>query len=348
MKRFFRYLLFFLLNLGVCLGFGEFLLRVDGPLFIRRRVSIDAFNREFLKPGNREAGTALKPLTIGDIYGHKVKTNSLGFRGPEPKKPKKEEIRILVVGRSLAFGWGVDEQNAWPNVLERMLKKASKESIRVLNFSIPAWTIADVFVATFKYSQIFKPHILILPIHTDDLVFYDEMLVYLDELKKLQTGKDKSKKGFFDFFEDLLNKFTQSSFGENLCLKQIIINLWYKVLIARNLKRREYKQTIKQISEGIFFLYKVIDVLNNFCKKNDIYFIIFDMGGHKEIAEFCKLKGIVYRRGKIEWEKLKVKATLGFGDPHPNKYGHKLIAQKVFEAVFKIIKRLNKLKGGKK
>lgn len=59
--------------------------------------------------------------------------NSLGLREREIKKEKGDRFRILCVGDSWTFGWGVDAANSWPRKLEDDLHKAGKTNVEVIN-----------------------------------------------------------------------------------------------------------------------------------------------------------------------------------------------------------------------
>lgn len=51
-----------------------------------------------------------------------IRTNRLGLRGPEPMEPKPADLfRILVLGDSVAFGWGVREEDTFPSQLADLL-----------------------------------------------------------------------------------------------------------------------------------------------------------------------------------------------------------------------------------
>lgn len=54
-------------------------------------------------------------------FGVPVRLNRLGFRGAEWGPPKEAEHRVLVLGDSLTFGYGVREEEAYPQVLEGLL-----------------------------------------------------------------------------------------------------------------------------------------------------------------------------------------------------------------------------------
>ena len=59
-----------------------------------------------------------------------MSTNSLGLRGPEIDSPKKH-LRVLCLGDSVTFGWGVEEQNAYPALLQQ------KIMAEVINAGVP-------------------------------------------------------------------------------------------------------------------------------------------------------------------------------------------------------------------
>lgn len=69
-----------------------------------------------LKPGYR--GT----LQIVDRET-KVAINSLGMRDPEPVAARSPEKRVLVIGDSMVFGYGVEQDEALPQTLQRALAR---------------------------------------------------------------------------------------------------------------------------------------------------------------------------------------------------------------------------------
>jgi len=59
--------------------------------------------------------------------------NSLGYRGKEFTHEKKSETtRILTLGDSMTFGWGVGDEHTWPNLLEKNLTQKGK-NVEVIN-----------------------------------------------------------------------------------------------------------------------------------------------------------------------------------------------------------------------
>lgn len=70
-------------------------------------------------------------------FSVKIKINDNGLRdGNYPFKKEKDAFRIVVIGDSMTFGWGVEADGSYPKVLERMLNKVdSNKKFEVINIS---------------------------------------------------------------------------------------------------------------------------------------------------------------------------------------------------------------------
>lgn len=80
---------------------------------------------DFVRAARREdpdprVSWRFQPGFKGD-FGVPVRLNALGFRGAEWGPPRDGERRVLALGDSLTFGYGVREEEAWPEVLGRGL-----------------------------------------------------------------------------------------------------------------------------------------------------------------------------------------------------------------------------------
>src|SRR5207253_2605591 len=72
-----------------------------------------------------------------------VHINSLGTRGPEfaPAKPP-DVIRVLCLGDSRTFGWGLSESETYCGVLQRLLGNHATvgRKVEVINAGVNAWS----------------------------------------------------------------------------------------------------------------------------------------------------------------------------------------------------------------
>ena len=72
--------------------------------------------------------------TTVTFQGKRVTLNGLGFRGPEPAATRPPK-RIVCMGASPTFGWGVGDEDAYPAQLQRRLDPSARE-VEVLNAAV--------------------------------------------------------------------------------------------------------------------------------------------------------------------------------------------------------------------
>jgi hypothetical protein len=94
-------------------------------------------------------------------FSYTAKINSLGFRDREWKIEKQANIRILAVGDSFTFGWGVNDGEAWPRLLENRLKERGYD-IEIANLGKPGGAPASYAQVAKMAIPILKPDLVIL------------------------------------------------------------------------------------------------------------------------------------------------------------------------------------------
>jgi len=94
-----------------------------------------------------------------------VHINSLGTRGPEfsPAKPAGT-FRILSLGDSRTFGWGLSEPETYSGRLQQLLRQQAgkTQTVEVLNAGVNAWSYPQMLVYFRDTALAYHPDVVIL------------------------------------------------------------------------------------------------------------------------------------------------------------------------------------------
>ena len=109
-------------------------------------------------------GYALRPNYENNKTG--IFLNPLGFRDDEIKKKKKDNIRILLLGDSCAFGWHrnsyTDQNKLFARQLEKHLGNKINKEIDVINAGVPGYSSYEVLLSFREYRPKLKPDYIII------------------------------------------------------------------------------------------------------------------------------------------------------------------------------------------
>ena len=165
MPRFLKYLLFNLVIfvLAFCALEGVLRLldinpRVDNPFFLLVRVFEypDYFKKDAelfwrLRPNIQEGTEFLVPGNY--------RTNSLGFRGPEPViDTSSSQLRVACFGNSCTFGWRLNESETYPGQLQTLLaSNPATTNVSVFNCGVPGYSSFQGRKLIQEYLPLLKP-----------------------------------------------------------------------------------------------------------------------------------------------------------------------------------------------
>ncbi len=104
----------------------------------------------------------------------RVRINSLGLRGPELPPARAGELRVLTMGDSFTFGYGVNEEATFGALLSERLRVAGWTNVWI-NAAAAGWgTLQQVKFVQDHYDR-FRPDVVVLTFcgndHIDDEVF---------------------------------------------------------------------------------------------------------------------------------------------------------------------------------
>ncbi len=99
------------------------------------------------------------------IHGF-VRTNSYGMRGAEPSSTDEPDVlRIAAVGDSVTFGFLVKGEEAYPSVLESMIREKigpNGSNIDVLNFGVGGYSTKDEALVVEHKALSWKPDLILM------------------------------------------------------------------------------------------------------------------------------------------------------------------------------------------
>src|SRR6185436_19517966 len=95
-------------------------------------------------------------------------TNALGMRGGEVGPKAAGETRVLALGDSFTYGHGVQDDEAYPAVLERELR-GSVPGVRVLNAGVPGYSTDQSYTYFLRDGAALAPDLLLVGVHCSDI-----------------------------------------------------------------------------------------------------------------------------------------------------------------------------------
>ena len=148
-----------LVTFAVMAGLAEVALRLAAPQSLPSQEKIRAWVLKDMYVADEAAGYRLAPHFEGRIErkGHvsEFTTNSLGLRSDEPG-PKRGP-RILAVGDSFTWGWGVRQDEPWIQVVGREL-----ESAEVVNGGINGYGTDGALATLSRVGPVLEPDLVLL------------------------------------------------------------------------------------------------------------------------------------------------------------------------------------------
>ncbi|MCB9897577.1 MAG: SGNH/GDSL hydrolase family protein [Planctomycetes bacterium] len=120
-----------------------------------------------------DVGRVLLPLVDGQtILGHPLHTNAQGMRDAQLVSPKpRGTVRIVFLGDSFVFGWGVDEDERVGAVLQRELSARSdgRHAFDVRHVAVPSWNTLNEVAYMRRRLSLYEPDLVVLVLCSNDL-----------------------------------------------------------------------------------------------------------------------------------------------------------------------------------
>jgi len=164
---------FHLVALGMAsllgLGLLEVAIRVLDPLGISYYEETKRYRLE--KIADPELIFAHRPNWSTEYESVAVSFNEFGFRD-DPIQPRQpDEFRILLLGDSVAFGWGVEQDEIFATRLESILSEELGRPCVVINSGVGNYNTVQELAVLKRLGEVLAPDLLmLLYIHNDVMV----------------------------------------------------------------------------------------------------------------------------------------------------------------------------------
>jgi len=133
----------------------------------------------------------LAPNQQGWVDDGFVTTNSLGFRGGEIASPKPAgRYRVVVLGDSVAFGWGVNDGETFAAQAEQLLRRHEKyRDAEVVNLAVPGYAVRQEVALLKRTVAQLQPDLVLIGFYSNDLpdTFEDKAGTSGTSIAKAQT-----------------------------------------------------------------------------------------------------------------------------------------------------------------
>jgi lysophospholipase L1-like esterase len=159
------------LAFGLALLVAELYLRVFDPIGLVYYTAM----REYAKDRVPDPVLSYRqaPSTTHRYQGVEVRYNEAGLRdGPIAPKADRE-WRVLMLGDSLVFGWGVEQEKTFSAVLERLLAEELHRPVRVINAGVCSYNTVTELAWLRRDGLALQPDLVVLVYVTNDIAPID-------------------------------------------------------------------------------------------------------------------------------------------------------------------------------
>lgn len=133
----------------------------------------DPYQWSRFRPGADEQVTVKTGLSIlrrNPDYRYRVRINSQGLRADRDYAPRPAAgtLRVVCLGDSITFGWGVEGGFTWPALLEALLNRTGGTRAEVINAGMPGYTSRQGLIWADRELLGLQPTVLIVQFGFND------------------------------------------------------------------------------------------------------------------------------------------------------------------------------------
>jgi lysophospholipase L1-like esterase len=300
-------------------------------VFHRPGAAIDV--SDFIRPSaDKELMYELLPGVRGMFLDTEIKVNAQGFRGPPvPQDPAPGTIRVVGLGDSIAFGWGVRDDDTFLAYIRKRFRDEHPSGLRldVVNLGVPGYNTHQEVEAFVTRGISYHPDLVLLFLCDND-----------DELPNFVWKRDPytlRRSYVWDLLAERLRRLTDAKLKTPLerTARTVQGTRPWRTNDAM-LVPRSYRHMV-----GVEAVERALRRLAQFCQEQGIPVVYAGTGGEldervrplaRELG-FVVVDGIDHRVEQYLQQTGREIASLQVNpmDPHPNREYHTLIGASLYE-----------------
>jgi lysophospholipase L1-like esterase len=254
----------------------------------------------------------------------RYRINKDGLRDYFYPREKKDAIRIICLGDSFTFGYGVDLEQTYPKILEKKLNEIHSEKYEVINAGVPGYNTGQELILLKEKLIRYEPDIVIIGFCLNDA----DPPLKIDEEKGLVYVYPKPLPFYLRMPTFLKQKSRFINLSVNIC----------KGLFANSLGNKSRPSTFNSYSWK--FTKSKLKEIVEFTRSRNVRLIIVlipDYGytqisrelAGKLLEDFCKINNISFLDLTPSFREEEITSGTELflpEDGHPNPTGHSVIS----------------------
>lgn len=310
-----RVVVFLAVGITVALLLLEGALRLIDPFHYGETIEREHYAAALLERGD-DGRLRLRPGAQASYLGHEVLVNGHGLRTPPVSRNKPRGVyRILVVGDSVAFGWGVAERDCFPRVLERMLEARAPIGERlhfeVVNGAVPGWGLGDMYLFVKEHGLGWAPDLVIATFINNDIPIVEAL------------GTDRAPPPPRVLPEELRWSYLARAVHHSLGVLQ------------DRLPTGDFFADLQEVPKGLDAVCQGFGLLKEAC--GSVPLVVLDTvgvrgkGGLPEVVDCLQQLGIHRVQGYLADSDYRALYSVAATDDHPNAAGHEQLAEWLYD-----------------
>ena len=289
------------------------------------------FRAEVLAPvWNRPDGTPdfdgellrLRPATETRFQGFSVRINALGFRGPETTMPKPPGVyRIVALGDSVTFGWGVDDEHTFLRRLEADLNAGVPgRRFEVINTGLPGYDSVQELATLERRALALSPDLVLLTYVVNDIDPTRDVLErYLEQSGS--AAPDSSAESLLGDVFPALSSLARTCSARWSTPSLDMRSAKDRFVLGRQAGWRRSQDALRR--------------MRDLCAARGVRFLVLDHTPEwiEDVAAFCEAERIPCYPFRFDAAESARPIRNSWMDPHANRLGHELLLVKLKRAL---------------